>query len=70
MQRLTENARAYLMAKRDSQKASDARAALPVGSSRSKVTSANARWMAAAEERDRIAALLTPDERESVGMLR
>lgn len=32
---------------------SDARAALPTGSSRAKVTSANARWARAAEDRDR-----------------
>ena len=34
-------------------RAADARAALPPGSSRAKVTSANARWGSAAEDRDR-----------------
>ena len=41
-----------------SDKASRARAALPAGSSRAKVTTANARWARAAEHRDRIAAEL------------
>lgn len=35
-----------------------ARAALPPGSSRARVTSANARWARAAEYRDRVAAML------------
>jgi Alpha/beta hydrolase len=39
-----------------SQRATEARAALPPGSSRARVTTANARWMRAAEARDRIAA--------------
>lgn len=36
----------------------EARAALPAGSSRARVTSANARWMRAAEARDRAVAAL------------
>lgn len=39
-------------------RAAEARRALPPGSSRARVTTANARWMRAAEERDRIAAAL------------
>ncbi len=35
--------------------AAEARAGLPAGSSRAKVTTANARWARAAERRDRIA---------------
>jgi len=42
-------------------KASEARAALPPGSSRARVTTANARWARAAEERDRVAAQLTAE---------
>jgi len=41
-----------------SERAAFARAALPPGSSRARVTSANARWMRKAEARDRIAAEL------------
>jgi len=43
-------------AQRKSTKASEARAALPAGSSRARVTTANARWGVAAEARDRAAA--------------
>lgn len=39
-------------AERASVKASEARAALPPGSTRARVTSANARWSRAAEHRD------------------
>lgn len=46
---------AFLDAYEASVRASEARAALPPGSSRAKVTTANARWMSAAEERDRCA---------------
>ena len=45
-------------AQKVSDKASRARAALPAGSPRARVTSANARWANAAEHRDRIAAQL------------
>ena len=41
-----------------SQKAMEARQALPSGSSRAKVTRANAKWATAAEDRDRIKAAL------------
>lgn len=44
-----------------STKASEARAALPPGSTRARVTTANARWARAAEERDRVAAQLTAE---------
>lgn len=44
-----------------SAKASEARAALPPGSTRARVTTANARWARAAEERDRVAAQLTAE---------
>lgn len=43
-------------AEKDSARCAAARAALPAGSSRARVTSANARWMRAAEQRDRLAA--------------
>lgn len=36
------------------ERAFEARSALPAGSSRAKVTTANARWMRAAEHRDRL----------------
>lgn len=45
--------RALINAQRACDKACAARAALPAGSSRAKVTTANARWMSACEERDR-----------------
>lgn len=41
-----------------SAKACDARAALPPGSSRARVTTANARWRRCVEDRDRLAAML------------
>lgn len=50
--------RALVDAQKRSTKASDARAALPAGSSRPRVTTANARWMRAAEDRDRCEAAL------------
>jgi len=46
---------------RSARKASEARAALPPGSTRARVTTANARWARAAEERDRVAAQLTAE---------
>lgn len=39
-------------AQKKSTKAAEVRAALPAGSSRARVTTANARWMRAAEHRD------------------
>ena len=59
-------AREYRSACMASHKASRARADLPIGSSRAKVTSANARWRCAAEERDRLAELLPVDVRAVV----
>lgn len=52
--------RRFLDAELASRKAADARMALPPGSTRARVTSANARWMSCAEERDRAAADLDP----------
>lgn len=49
---------ALARAQRASERAADARAALPMGSSRARVTTANARWRAAAEARDRAEAHL------------
>ena len=57
---MTPAAREYLAAHRASGKASKARADLPAGSSRARVTTANARWSSAAEHRDRLEAALTP----------
>ena len=47
-------ARELAAAQRASLKASEARMAHPVGSSRARVTSLNAKWMRAAEHRDRL----------------
>jgi hypothetical protein len=52
-------AKALRLAQKASDRAAAARAALPPGSSRAKVTTANARWMRAAEERDRALSALT-----------
>ena len=62
----TPEARAYRAACLASHKASRAREALPPGSSRARVTSANARWRSNAEERDRLGALLPADVRAAV----
>jgi hypothetical protein len=43
----------YLEAQQKSSIAAERRSDLPAGATRAKVTTANARWMAAAEERDR-----------------
>ncbi|WP_340008610.1 hypothetical protein MHH52_11145 [Paenibacillus sp. FSL K6-0276] len=42
------------LAEKRLQKASDARRSLPPGSTWARVTTANARWASAAEERDRV----------------
>ena len=42
-------------AEKDSARACEARGRLPMGSSRARVTTANARWRSAAEHRDRLA---------------
>lgn len=60
---MTDNARNYIVAYKASRRASEAREALPPGSSRARVTSANARWKSAAEERDRLFLLLSDEER-------
>jgi hypothetical protein len=67
--RFTEGQRLYRAACRASAKASAARANLPPGASRAKVTSANATWKSHAEERERLGALLTPTERAAVDAL-
>lgn len=59
---MTPAAREYLAACWASEKASKARFALPAGSSRAKVTTANKRWESAAEHRDRLEARLSPEE--------
>jgi hypothetical protein len=46
-------------AEKASAKAAERRAALPPGSSRARVTTANARWATAAEHRDRCSARLS-----------
>jgi hypothetical protein len=51
-------ARELAEARKKSERASEARYALPPGTSRARVTSANARWMRAAEHRDRLIAEL------------
>ena len=48
------SAKAFLKAQQASLKASEARRLLPSGSSRARITTANARWARAAEERDRL----------------
>lgn len=48
----------YLAAQKTSLKAAEARHAHPPGSSRAKVTTANARWAQAAEGRDHLQAAL------------
>lgn len=51
--RILDMARRLVDAERRSLRACNARGSLPYGSSRAKVTTANARWARAAEERDR-----------------
>lgn len=52
--RLLDLAQQLVRAEAASVAACDARAALPPGSSRARVTTANARWVRAAEHRDRV----------------
>lgn len=52
-QALVVAAKALVLAQEKSDRAAESRARLPAGSSRARVTTANARWMRAAEERDR-----------------
>jgi len=66
--RQSPEVRAYLKAAAASERASEVRRDLPPGSSRAKVTTANARWASAAEERERLAALLSPEDRIAVGL--
>lgn len=65
--RLAAARKALALAQAKSDKAAAARAALPPGSSRARVTSANARWAVAAEARDRAAAALAKIEAEARG---
>lgn len=60
---MTPALKAWLSAARASAEASDARAALPFGSSRARITTANARWSRHAEERDRLYAALSEEEK-------
>lgn len=53
-QRIKRLEKALAAAQRKSMKAAEARARLPAGATRARVTTANARWARAAEERDRI----------------
>lgn len=57
---------AYIRACEASTKAGNARRNLPAGTSRARVTSANARWSNAAEHRDRLGADLLPDTRAAI----
>lgn len=50
--------RELVKAEAASERAMDRRMNLPSGSSRARITTANARWATAAEERDRVAARL------------
>lgn len=50
---LAQRAAAYAQAQGASLRAAEARGALEAGSSRARITSANAKWMRAAEHRDR-----------------
>ena len=59
-------AKAYKAAVLASRKASERRFNLPAGSSRAAVTTANARWKSAAEERDRLGRELSDDVRRAV----
>lgn len=52
-------------AERKSARLAEARSALPAGSSRARVTTANARWARAAEERDRLARVVAEAEAEA-----
>lgn len=58
----TKLRRELARAEKASAKASGARAALPAGSSRARVTSANARWARAAEYRDDVSRRLAASE--------
>jgi len=60
---------ALINAQKASTKASDARFALPAGSSRAKVTTANARWMRASEDRDRQAERLRKELLAALALL-
>lgn len=54
MTTLDQLRKALAAAEAKSARLCEARASLPAGASRARVTSANARWASAAEERDRI----------------
>jgi hypothetical protein len=61
---VAELQRLLAKAEKASAKACSARATLPPGSSRARVTSANAKWARAAEHRDIIAAMLADAQAE------
>ncbi|NOJ73171.1 hypothetical protein HMI46_21805 [Paenibacillus alvei] len=52
--KIVELERRLATAERKTEQAAEARRKLGIGASRARVTSANARWKAAAEERDRL----------------
>lgn len=58
-ERILSLAKTLVAAQKRVEVASDARRALPAGSTRARVTTANARWAAAAETRDHAEAALT-----------
>lgn len=64
LDRLIDMLRQYKAASVQSAKASAAREALPAGSSRAKVTTANAKWARAAEERERLFNVITQELKE------
>lgn len=53
LRQVVERAQVLLKAQIASERACDARGAMEPGSSRARLTTANARWMRAAEDRDR-----------------
>jgi len=53
----------WQIAHRKSAELAAKRAEMPIGSSRARVTTANAKWSRWAEERDRLYALLTPEDK-------
>jgi hypothetical protein len=64
LERLIDLLRQYKAVSAQSAKVSAAREALPAGSSRAKVTTANARWARAAEERERLFEVITHQLKE------
>lgn len=59
--------KALKAAEAKSKKLSEARMRLPAGTSRAQVTTANARWARAAEERERLQQAMTEMDRQELG---